>query len=111
MLRESSQREGEALDLRVVTGGSDDENGGVEHGALLRRLTHAILGSGDLKATRAEAVATLGEHKTVHACQVVSAFDGINRVADVAGIRIDAEMDERATETVATLGIASMESV
>ena len=95
----------------MVTGDSDDASGGVEQGALLRRLAHAILGSGDLTATRAEAVTTLGERKTVHAAQVVAAFDGINRVADTAGIRVDPEMGEGASETVATLGIGSMEAV
>lgn len=98
------------LDLRVVTGMAEDADGGVEHGALLRRLAHAILGHGDLGAARAEAIATLGERRTVHACQIVAAFDGINRVADVAGIRTDPEMGERAAETVATLDIASMAS-
>ena len=99
-----------SLDLRVVTGAAEDADGGVEHGALLRRLAHAILGSGDLERARSDALEVLGERKTVHACQIVAAFDGINRVADVAGIRTDPEMGERAAETVATLGLASMES-
>ena len=111
LLRESSQQSSQDVDLRVVTGDAADENGGVDEGALLRRLTHAILGSGDLDATRAESIRVLGERKTVHACQVVAAFDGINRVADVAGIRTDPEMSERASQTIETLGIASMESV
>jgi hypothetical protein len=98
------------VDLRVVTGAAKDADGGVEHGALLRRLAHAILGTGDLEGARSEALEVLGERKTVHASQIVAAFDGINRVADVAGIRTDPEMGERASETVATLGIASMES-
>lgn len=53
---------------------------------------------------------TLGGRKTVHASQIVAAFDGINRVADVAGIRSDPEMGERAQETIEALGIAAMES-
>ena len=95
----------------MVTGDSGDADGGIEHGALLRRLVHAILGSGDLAAVRAECLAVLGERKTVHGCQVVAAFDGINRVADVAGIRMDDALAVPAAETVETLGIAAMESV
>lgn len=97
--------------MRVVVGASEEADGGVEHGALLRRLAMAILGEGDLDAARAGARQTLGDRKTVHACQVVAAFDGINRVADVAGIRTDEEMADRATETVTTLDLAAMESV
>ncbi len=94
----------------MVTGGAEDEGGGIDDGALLRRLAHAILGTGDLDSARSDCLRVLGERKTIHACQIVAAFDGINRVADVAGIRVDPEM-EGAAETVATLGIASMESV
>ena len=71
----------------------------------------AILGDGDLEAAREDARRTLGDRKTVHACQVVAAFDGINRVADVAGIRTDDEMGERASETIETLDIGAMESI
>lgn len=97
--------------MRVVVGASEEADGGIEHGALLRSLAMAILGDGDLDAAREAARRTLGDRKTVHACQVVAAFDGINRVADVAGIRTDDEMTERATQTVTTLDIGAMESV
>ena len=97
--------------MRVVVGDSEEADGGIEHGALLRNLAMAILGDGDLDAARETARQTLGDRKTVHACQVVAAFDGINRVADVAGIRTDDEMTERATQTVTTLDIAAMESL
>lgn len=95
----------------MVTRSAADANGGIEHGALLLRLGKAILSErDDLDAARADAIATLGERKTVHACQIVAVFDGINRVADTAGIRTDAAMDEPARVTIKTLGIAAMES-
>ena len=106
LLRASSQQASQEVDLRVVQGAADDPDGGVAHGALLRRLTTAILSEHDaLDAVRAEAVAVLGERRTVHACQVVAAFDGINRVADTAGIETDAAMAVPAAQTIETLGL------
>ncbi len=112
LLRASGERAETALDLRVVIGSASDPDGGVPHGALLQRLARAILdGTDDLATARTAVHDTLGERAAVHACQIVAAFDGINRVADVAGIRTDEAMTEEGQRTIATLDIAAMESL
>ena len=63
-------------------------------GAALRRYAKAVLErSADLDSARAALVAAVGESATVQAASIVACFDGINRVADATGIRLDPESE------------------
>jgi len=76
--------------MRVVLGEADDPDGGVQHGALLRAFAMAALGKeGDVAATRAALVEAVGPARSGQAARIVASFDGINRVADATGIRLD----------------------
>ena len=76
--------------MRVVLGEAEDPDGGVEHGAELRAFAMAVLGKeGDLADARAALVDAVGPERAGQAARIVSSFDGINRVADATGIRLD----------------------
>jgi hypothetical protein len=101
LLRASGQTSGVEIDARVATGASDDPDGGVAGGAVLRRYAHAIVAEpGDLDAARVACVEALGATATCQAAAVVASFDGINRVADATGIGVDAEMYERGADSI-----------
>jgi hypothetical protein len=76
----------------MATGQAADEDGGVQSGGLLRRYAEAILDrSCSVVKARSACSAVIGEEATAQAASVVASFDGINRVADATGIRLDVE--------------------
>ena len=78
----------------MATGKADDEDGGVTHGALLRRFALAVLSNADdLDGARGALIAAIGEGATAQAASIVGCFDGLNRVADATGIRLDPESE------------------
>ena len=42
----------------------------------------------------------IGESATVQAASIVASFDGINRVADATGIRLDPESERRGSSRI-----------
>jgi len=80
----------------MATGQAADKNGGIQNGDLLRRYAEAILDrSSNVAEARSACVAALGDDATAQAASVVASFDGINRVADATGIRLDVETTNR----------------
>jgi hypothetical protein len=87
----------------MAIGDAETEDGGIAHGGLLRRYAEAILtvdqdpntrsvrASKGLEDARDACISALGVPATVQAASVVASFDGINRVADATGIRLDPE--------------------
>ena len=76
----------------MVTGQAADKDGGIQSGELLRRYAEAILDrSRNVVEARSACIAVLGEEATAQAASIVASFDGINRVADATGIRLDVE--------------------
>lgn len=96
----------------MATGTAETDDGGVPEGAVLRRYAKAILErSDDLAPARDALVAALGESEAVMAASIVASFDGINRVADATGIRLDTENKERdPSSIVAALEFEALEA-
>jgi hypothetical protein len=94
--------------VRIATAAAEDPDGGVPHGAVLRRFARAILvDRGDLAGARSACIDAVGTAGAAHAAQVVASFDGINRVADGTGIRLDGEVAAGGgLEVAATLGLS-----
>lgn len=105
MLRASSQNEGFDANLRAVT--SDDEDSGVLHSNLLRKLAESTVHRewGELEQLREEAIGKLGVQATIDALSVASGFNGITRVADATGIPIDSYEDELGSDMRSGIGI------
>lgn len=103
-------KEGQAVDVRIATGAATTEDGGVPHGGALRRYAEAILDRRqDVAPAREALLAAIGPDATIQAASIVASFDGINRVADATGIRLDAESaGNGAQEIVAALELEAL---
>jgi len=111
LLRESSQQAGLGADLQVVHGRSEDPDGGVPHGAALRRFAEAVVREADdLPACRDALLRAVGPGPAAHAAGVIASFDAINRVADSTGIDLDAESQSRAGDLIESLELEAMRS-
>ncbi len=105
-LRESvhaSDREG---DLDVVTGCRDGD-AGVPHGAFLIDLADAVARWRwhEAAALRKRGVELIGTEATKDAVLVAAGFNGITRVADAIGIRLDARTANVSVGLRAKIGI------
>lgn len=96
--------------MRVATGRAEDPDGGVPGGAALRRFAVAVLSDADdLADARAALIESVGESATAQAASIVGCFDGLNRVADATGIRLDPESEARgASKIVETLEFGAL---
>jgi hypothetical protein len=118
MLRASGKDTQTEIDIRMATGDADSVDGGITHGGLLRRYAEAILNREpaanahrELEEARNACIATLGTDATIQAASIVASFDGINRVADATGIRLDREtMAGGAEEIIRRLGYEELGS-
>jgi len=94
----------------MATGQAETPDGGIPHGGVLRRYAEAILDRGvDPAEARGACVDALGGEATVQAASIVASFDGINRVADATGIRLDPETESSGgQEIVQELGLEAL---
>ncbi len=109
LLRESSQRAELDADLQIVRGEAEKPDGGIPHGAALRRFAEALVtGSPELAAARSALCEAIGPERAAHAAAVVASFDGINRVADATGIELDPIAQTGAGDLIESLGLIEM---
>lgn len=89
-LRASAQKAGQDADLNVATGRANGD-GNVPHGAFLVALAEAVARWrwDEVADLRERGVDLLGAQQTSDAILVASGFNGITRVADAIGIRLD----------------------
>jgi len=94
----------------MATGQATEKDGGIQKGALLRSYVEAILDrSRDVASARAACIEALGDEATAQAASVVASFDGINRVADATGIRLDPETSRNGgNEIIEALGFEKL---
>ena len=97
------------MDTRGVV--DDARESGVEHGEVLARFIEAVQsrddgGPDDSLTTSREAVRReLGDAGLVDACAVIAHFNMMTRMADGAGIPLDARIDLATHDLRRTLGI------
>ena len=105
-LRESSTKSGQTADLHIVNG-SVDGDGHVPHGALLAALAEAVARWrwADVAALRQQGIERLGAEQTCDAILVAAGFNGITRVADAIGIRLDQWTADASVALRAEVGI------
>ena len=105
-LRESAKNSGQEADLNVVTGSTSDR-AGVPHAGLLVELTEAVAGWRwkEAEALRIRGSPDLGPQATSDAILVASGFNGITRVADAIGIRLDPHTAEASVALRQNLGL------
>jgi hypothetical protein len=94
----------------MATGQAANKDGGIPNGDVLRRYAEAILDrSLNAAEARAACIEVLGKEATVQAASIVASFDGINRVADATGIRLDPETEQGGgSEIIRELGFEEL---
>lgn len=105
-LRESVQATDREGDLGVVTGHAAGD-AGVAHGAFLVDLADAVASWrwDDVAALRRRGIELIGPKATQDAILVAAGFNGITRVADAIGIRLDARTANASVGLRARIGI------
>ena len=107
-LRESALKAGRAADLNVATGRADGD-GNVPHGAFLVALAEAVAQWrwDDVAVLREQGIELLGRQQISDAILVASGFNGITRVADAIGIRLDQRTDDASRDFRDAVGIGA----
>ena len=105
-LRESSRAAGEAADLALVTGTAAGD-GNVAHGAYLTTLAEAVAlwRWDDVDALRTVGAKRMSANELRDAILVAAGFNGITRIADAIGIRLDTRTEQASTTLRAETGI------
>ena len=101
MLRASSEAIRSEVDLARLEVGAEVENGEL----LVRYAESAVRGDSDLDKVREELASRVGQLGVIEAAATVSAFEGLNRIADATGIQLDAGLADESADFRSTLGL------
>lgn len=101
MLRASSEAIRSEVDLARLEVGAEVENGEL----LVRYAESAVRGDSDLDKVREELASRVGQLGLIEAAATVSAFEGLNRIADATGIQLDAGLADESADFRSTLGL------
>ena len=104
MLRESSERHDEAVELKSIMDG--DVASGVPHGAALLAFSEAVVARdhATIGKTRDAVVDDIGEAAMVDVAGVISNFERMVRIADATGIGLG-RFEDSTAEIRESLGI------
>lgn len=105
-LRESVQADDQEGGLDVVTGRNTGD-AGVPHGDFLINMADAVArwDWDELTALRQRGIDRVGSEATRDAIRVAAGFNGITRVADAIGIRLDSRTANASVGLRAKIGI------
>lgn len=111
-LRASALEGGQPADLNVATGRATGD-GNVPHGAFLVALAEAVARWrwDEVEALREEGRGLLGAKETRDAILVAAGFNGITRVADAIGIRLDQRTEDASADFRDSVGISAFAPV
>ena len=83
-----------------------EDGANIEHGpALVRYAESAVRQDSDLPDSRSDLLGVAGLQALVEAAATVSAFEGLNRLADVTGIQLDSGLADESADFRSELGI------
>jgi len=103
LLRASSEAVNTDVKIEQLEDGAN-----VEHGSALVRYTEsAVRLDSDLTESRDHLLRIAGAQALVEAAATVSAFEGLNRIADVTGIQLDSGLVDESADFRSDLGIDS----
>ena len=101
----SGEANGLEIDLEAALDPDDVGDVGVPASAELLAFTNAVERGGDVEAARAALVAAVGEEATLQAAATIAIFNGLVRVADGTGIRLDDGVFTASVDNRELLGI------
>ena len=109
MLRESSEHNGEEIELGALTAAADGAASGIPQGDLLVAFAEAVtLADGPaIVAARGALQTALGDEALVDAAGIVGMFNGLDRVADATGAPLEDWKAADTAEMRAAIGIDS----
>ena len=85
-----------------------EDGANIEHGpALVRYAESAVRQDSDLPESRSDLLGVAGLQALVEAAATVSAFEGLNRLADVTGSQLDSGLADESVDFRSELGINS----
>ncbi|MBM44755.1 MAG: hypothetical protein CL458_00730 [Acidimicrobiaceae bacterium] len=103
MLRASSEALSSEVNIDRLEAGAQVTNGDL----LVRYAESAVRGDSDLPSVRKEVELAVGTHGLIEAAATVSAFEGLNRLADATGIQLDAGLADESADFRTALGLDS----
>ncbi|MGH1488422.1 MAG: hypothetical protein ACRBK7_03375 [Acidimicrobiales bacterium] len=109
----TSEDAGLDVDLASTVESADEaraaeDSSGIPHGGLLMEFAEAVVRRSDqVDSLRSALVELLGPEATAHAAATITAFSGLVRVADGAGIPIDDGLASASVDTRQALGLHS----
>lgn len=101
MLRASSEAVNTEVNIDRLEAGAQIDNGNL----LVRYAESAVRGDSDLVRVREELRSAVGTEGLVEAAATVSAFEGLNRLADATGIQLDAGLADESADFRVALGL------
>lgn len=109
MLRESSEHNGEDIDLKALTAGVDGAASGIPHGDLLVAFAEAVtlVDEAAMAGARNALQAAMGDDALVDAAGIIGMFNGLDRVADSTGAPLE---DWKAADTEEMRGVLGIDS-
>jgi hypothetical protein len=101
LLRASSEALSSDVNIDRLEVGAQVTNGDL----LVRYAESAVRGDSDLPSVRKEVELAVGTHGLIEAAATVSAFEGLNRLADATGIQLDAGLADESADFRTALGL------
>ena len=94
MLRASSEALSSDVNIDRLEVGAQVTNGDL----LVRYAESAVRGDSDLPSVRKDVELAVGTDGLIEAAATVSAFEGLNRLADATGIQLDAGLADESAD-------------
>jgi len=108
LLRASGEVQSNGVDINVVANVNAADSSGIEHAGILIAFADAVVNGSDSEVTqtRETLVSAMGYEAMVDAAGVIGNFQRMNRIADSAGLELDAPVRAMSSDFRDDLGIS-----